>query len=105
MFDRQQPVDAVVVLGGCHASDATMSPAAQLCTSSLFRLVEGLRILEANPQALLFVSGYKGTDNNACRSEEHTSELQSRPHLVCRLLLEKKKKKKIEVNEKYYSIR
>src|SRR5436305_15166995 len=29
-----------------------------------------------------------GTDK---RSEEHTSELQSRPHLVCRLLLEKKK--------------
>src|SRR2546429_3298873 len=28
------------------------------------------------------------------RSEEHTSELQSRLHLVCRLLLEKKKKKK-----------
>src|SRR5215813_15552888 len=26
------------------------------------------------------------------RSEEHTSELQSRPHIVCRLLLEKKKK-------------
>src|SRR5690554_7458902 len=30
---------------------------------------------------------------NCVRSEEHTSELQSRPHLVCRLLLEKKKKK------------
>src|SRR5205809_5901591 len=29
------------------------------------------------------------------RSEEHTSELQSRLHLVCRLLLEKKKKKNI----------
>src|SRR5690625_5659392 len=29
------------------------------------------------------------------RSEEHTSELQSRGHLVCRLLLEKKKKKNI----------
>src|SRR5690554_7343997 len=28
------------------------------------------------------------------RSEEHTSELQSRPHLVCRLLLEKKKQTK-----------
>src|SRR5690554_7360679 len=27
---------------------------------------------------------------NDTRSEEHTSELQSRPHLVCRLLLEKK---------------
>src|SRR5262245_63747450 len=30
-----------------------------------------------------------------CRSEEHTSELQSLRHLVCRLLLEKKKKKQI----------
>src|SRR6266498_4241192 len=33
----------------------------------------------------------------AHRSEEHTSELQSRPHLVCRLLLEKKKKKKYTI--------
>src|SRR5436305_10744794 len=32
------------------------------------------------------------------RSEEHTSELQSRPHLVCRLLLEKKK------NSEKYSV-
>src|SRR3989442_14452297 len=31
-------------------------------------------------------------ERNIHRSEEHTSELQSRPHLVCRLLLEKKKK-------------
>src|SRR3989442_11810324 len=31
----------------------------------------------------------------ADRSEEHTSELQSRPHLVCRLLLEKKKKQRL----------
>src|SRR2546422_6123102 len=30
------------------------------------------------------------------RSEEHTSELQSRLHLVCRLLLEKKKKRQLE---------
>src|SRR5690554_7598619 len=30
-------------------------------------------------------------DEEKTRSEEHTSELQSRPHLVCRLLLEKKK--------------
>src|SRR3989442_9845519 len=30
-------------------------------------------------------------DDGTERSEEHTSELQSRPHLVCRLLLEKKK--------------
>src|SRR2546421_9369333 len=35
-----------------------------------------------------------GRINNVTRSEEHTSELQSRSDLVCRLLLEKKKKKK-----------
>src|SRR5690554_610240 len=34
----------------------------------------------------------KQIQDNPVRSEEHTSELQSRPHLVCRLLLEKKKK-------------
>src|SRR2546422_7537888 len=33
-----------------------------------------------------------GADPGALRSEEHTSELQSRLHLVCRLLLEKKKR-------------
>src|SRR5690554_3641600 len=33
----------------------------------------------------------KGSYTTGFRSEEHTSELQSRPHLVCRLLLEKKK--------------
>src|SRR2546429_7038807 len=35
------------------------------------------------------------------RSEEHTSELQSRLHLVCRLLLEKKKKK---IREHHYQV-
>src|SRR5436309_6177384 len=34
-----------------------------------------------------------GADHRPERSEEHTSELQSRENLVCRLLLEKKKKK------------
>src|SRR5436305_3683164 len=32
----------------------------------------------------------RGSSARGARSEEHTSELQSRPHLVCRLLLEKK---------------
>src|SRR5256884_6568475 len=35
---------------------------------------------------------FGGVNVNTSRSEEHTSELQSRLHLVCRLLLEKKKK-------------
>src|SRR3712207_7391956 len=41
----------------------------------------------ARPPAALSAAGRRG----AGRSEEHTSELQSRQYLVCRLLLEKKK--------------
>src|SRR5690554_324957 len=64
-----------------------------------------LRLLSLEPRnpdynyrygtCLLFNSGEKQDAFKYLnyRSEEHTSELQSRPHLVCRLLLEKKKKK------------
>src|SRR6266576_7251947 len=41
-----------------------------------------------------------GARGAAPRSEEHTSELQSRRDLVCRLLLEKKKKKKNTIKKK-----
>src|SRR2546427_4393062 len=46
--------------------------------------------------ARVITSGdFKGKrDETTLRSEEHTSELQSQSNLVCRLLLEKKKKKK-----------
>src|SRR2546422_8194033 len=55
------------------------------------RLV-GVRIIDDEQVGLAQVDAH--TDE---RSEEHTSELQSRLHLVCRLLLEKKKKKLSEV--------
>src|SRR5687768_18164576 len=41
-----------------------------------------------------------GVFQGRLRSEEHTSELQSRLHLVCRLLLEKKKKKQNKIKTK-----
>src|SRR5436305_6579046 len=44
------------------------------------------------PQPSPRAASCPGEKGSASRSEEHTSELQSRPHLVCRLLLEKKKK-------------
>src|SRR2546422_5579660 len=50
------------------------------------------------PASLGTPGGYhpddRATGSETPRSEEHTSELQSRLHLVCRLLLEKKKKHK-----------
>src|SRR2546421_5522888 len=39
----------------------------------------------------------------SCRSEEHTSELQSRSDLVCRLLLEKKKRKHMAGTTRQYT--
>src|SRR5258708_13193065 len=42
-------------------------------------------------------SGGRRTARAAARSEEHTSELQSPDHLVCRLLLEKKKNKTVTI--------
>src|SRR2546422_10977232 len=48
---------------------------------------------------VLFARGYgvRTLGDTARRSEEHTSELQSRLHLVCRLLLEKKKDKQSQI--------
>src|SRR5207302_8148277 len=49
-----------------------------------------------------YPAGAQGKCLNDARSEEHTSELQSRENLVCRLLLEKKKnKKKLQNINKY----
>src|SRR2546429_6692147 len=50
--------------------------------------VQKAEILPAPPAAL--ISSWKPSARPMARSEEHTSELQSRLHLVCRLLLEKK---------------
>src|SRR5207253_10068467 len=46
---------------------------------------------------LAVVGTFPSGGDRLMRSEEHTSELQSRGHLVCRLLLEKKKKKKKKI--------
>src|SRR2546427_5383902 len=46
-----------------------------------------------------------GAERAQQRSEEHTSELQSQSNLVCRLLLEKKKKKNIRITDLQPQIR
>src|SRR5690606_11340132 len=59
----------------------------------------GLFPNRSNINFQIFIPKYFGIRYNALkgdRSEEHTSELQSRENLVCRLLLEKKKKKNKE---------
>src|SRR3712207_8545667 len=64
-------------------------------------LVDAESFFEVHPRwAKELVVGFARLGGSAVgivRSEEHTSELQSRQYLVCRLLLEKKKKKKLQL--------
>src|SRR5690625_6095203 len=60
-----------------------------LRTMTNFQTVTDSRILDAQPYRLQVITASRTAP---FRSEEHTSELQSRGHLVCRLLLEKKNK-------------
>src|SRR5688500_19495677 len=52
----------------------------------------GVEGVQFHPESILTVGGHDLLRNFLARSEEHTSELQSPCNLVCRLLLEKKKK-------------
>src|SRR5690625_6045825 len=75
-------------------------PFSQACENNKQPILDVLHPLLADSKRVLEVGS--GTGQHAVhfapalpwleRSEEHTSELQSRGHLVCRLLLEKKKK-------------
>src|SRR5436305_8970026 len=56
---------------------------------NIFLKSTGLDFVISGAGVLIF-AGLTAWDTQRIRSEEHTSELQSRPHLVCRLLLEKK---------------
>src|SRR5436305_8156884 len=57
-----------------------------------FALIGLLLVAAALALGIPVVIDWTHTGKVERRSEEHTSELQSRPHLVCRLLLEKKKR-------------
>src|SRR3989442_8381679 len=66
-------------------------PISQPASSSVLPKPEALLTRMSMPPSAAAASTSWSTTPRVSRSEEHTSELQSRPHLVCRLLLEKKK--------------
>src|SRR5690606_29780169 len=88
----QDNVKQIVSGSGSKASYATLS------NNGLFAYPgQGFGVLDVFEDGSSWISFY-GNENNRAkllyqkeRSEEHTSELQSRENLVCRLLLEKKK--------------
>src|SRR5438874_10096529 len=66
--------------------------------TTLFRSIDFVNFTELSGEAFQFCGcrlhvHFLASPDETLRSEEHTSELQSRRDLVCRLLLEKKKKK------------
>src|SRR5690554_2529799 len=104
-FDRENALGVPLAAPERNYKDPHPKPEIIVAVSDLFEALCGFRPV-ADTIALLRALGI---DDLAARletqpladvyqwlitrSEEHTSELQSRPHLVCRLLLEKKKKK------------
>src|SRR5437660_7003440 len=87
---------ATLIIGSAVASDrVALLPPARVSSDVLLERAEPTRPDQPPPS---LETGQLSTNPQtegpaAARSEEHTSELQSRGHLVCRLLLEKKKKK------------
>src|SRR3712207_8148863 len=74
---------------------STLFPYTTLFRSSVFQ-VNGALLVQSrhglhHGRCLVFIRVGDGHEMTHVRSEEHTSELQSRQYLVCRLLLEKKK--------------
>src|SRR6266536_6275625 len=88
---------ACVFAALCYAEFASCLPFVFNATATTeiytLSLHDALPICRPPPRALPVTAAMTGTGSSAqtCRADEHTSELQSRVDLVCRLLLEKTK--------------
>src|SRR5207253_11245482 len=80
-----------------RSSDLSLdyAPTRSLCSPMPARTWATCSVSAWHGEPSCWLNNHRPSDTRTARSEEHTSELQSRGHLVCRLLLEKKKKKKI----------
>src|SRR3989442_11115694 len=91
---RSRPVSLARPSRRCMGSYCARARAKQQCCSFRRRLEPpgGRLEIRKTPVTISVSRRSPPQAHRGIRSEEHTSELQSRPHLVCRLLLEKKKK-------------
>src|SRR5207302_2904753 len=99
MRHRHLMVLAIAVMGTAILGSSVWTPGTPVQAAGTTVTIPGDSYL---PAALMIEVGQTVTwvnKDSDPRSEEHTSELQSRENLVCRLLLEKKKK----INELYKS--
>src|SRR3712207_2782983 len=85
--------DAVIIGGGGHGLATAYYLAKNHGMTNIAVIEKGwLGGGNSGRNTTIIRSNYLFDESAAIRSEEHTSELQSRQYLVCRLLLEKKKK-------------
>jgi uncharacterized SAM-binding protein YcdF (DUF218 family) len=66
IFDLSQPVEYVMVLGNRVNADTEMPVMNHLSSTALKRLLEGIRILTAQPNSKLIVSGYDSDGSKSC---------------------------------------
>ena len=62
LFNPPTNLSYVIVLGGGHVSDPFMPIQSQLSPASFYRVMEGIRLIKANPNARLLLSGFGGSD-------------------------------------------
>src|SRR5271156_6885002 len=114
-FENAAGTNPEELIAAAHAGCFSMALSAQLMTLHLTaekiataatltfeKLEAGWTITKVHLDVAARIPGasaeaFAGAAASAKRSEEHTSELQSPVHLVCRLLLEKKKKKRLTI--------
>src|SRR2546425_3730289 len=90
---RGRSVNLVCATKRASVRVSFMAPwSAPISSAQAFLLAQALDCLQLKQRFLIFRSAEVALDADEVRSEEHTSELQSLAYLVCRLLLEKKKK-------------
>src|SRR2546430_9704094 len=90
---RRPPRSTLFPYTPLFRSSGPMAPADAAAAAALDAAIHAWDIAMGTGQASPLTPGLARALTPVARSEEHTSELQSQSNLVCRLLLEKKKKK------------
>src|SRR5690625_548977 len=90
---RAALITALIVLGAIVAAASLQRPEYEASASIFVRTGTGASVMDRAAAADYVSQQIETYTDLVTRSEEHTSELQSRGQLVCRLLLEKKKTK------------
>src|SRR2546427_4369665 len=91
MSARQRPVALCLASSRIVFTDSSRARSMKAHVLTMRHSASSGSVVRGNPASVSMPS-----ISSESRSEEHTSELQSQSNLVCRLLLEKKKKKKTD---------